>query len=36
VFNRYHSETGMLRYIRQLSDKDLALDRSMIPWARAP
>ncbi|MEO0003462.1 MAG: hypothetical protein RLZZ22_1154, partial [Pseudomonadota bacterium] len=31
VFNRYHSETGMLRYIRALSDKDLALDRSMIP-----
>jgi len=31
VFNCYHSETGMLRYIRQLSDKDLALDRSMIP-----
>ena len=31
VFSRYHSETGMLRYIRQLSDKDLALDRSMIP-----
>ena len=31
MFNRYHSETGMLRYIRQLSDKDLALDRSMIP-----
>jgi len=31
VFNRYQSETGMLRYIRQLSDKDLALDRSMIP-----
>jgi glycine dehydrogenase len=31
VFNRYHSETGMLRYIRQLSDKDLALDRTMIP-----
>jgi glycine dehydrogenase len=31
VFNRYHSETGMLRYIRSLSDKDLALDRSMIP-----
>ena len=25
VFNRYHSETGMLRYIRQLSDKDLSL-----------
>jgi glycine dehydrogenase len=31
VFNRYHSETEMLRYIRSLSDKDLALDRSMIP-----
>ncbi len=31
VFNSYQSETGMLRYIRQLSDKDLALDRSMIP-----
>ena len=31
VFNTYHSETGMLRYIRSLSDKDLALDRSMIP-----
>ncbi|MFN3376643.1 MAG: aminomethyl-transferring glycine dehydrogenase [Burkholderiaceae bacterium] len=31
VFNAHHSETGMLRYIRQLSDKDLALDRSMIP-----
>ena len=31
VFNTHHSETGMLRYIRLLSDKDLALDRSMIP-----
>jgi glycine dehydrogenase len=31
VFNSYHSETGMLRYLRLLSDKDLALDRSMIP-----
>jgi len=31
VFDRHHSETGMLRYIRSLSDKDLALDRSMIP-----
>jgi glycine dehydrogenase len=31
VFNRYHSETEMLRYIRLLSDKDLALDRTMIP-----
>ena len=31
VFNTHHSETGMLRYIRMLGDKDLALDRSMIP-----
>ncbi|MDR3452340.1 MAG: aminomethyl-transferring glycine dehydrogenase [Rhodoferax sp.] len=31
VFNTHHSETGMLRYIRALSDKDLALDRCMIP-----
>ena len=31
VFNRYHSETEMLRYLRQLMDKDLALDRAMIP-----
>ena len=31
VFNSHHSETGMLRYMRMLSDKDLALDRSMIP-----
>ncbi len=31
VFNTHHSETEMLRYIRQLSDKDLALDRTMIP-----
>ncbi|HEV7577016.1 MAG TPA: glycine dehydrogenase (aminomethyl-transferring), partial [Caldimonas sp.] len=31
VFNRHHSETGMLRYLRGLADKDLALDRSMIP-----
>jgi glycine dehydrogenase len=31
VFNRHHSETAMLRYIRILSDKDLALDRTMIP-----
>jgi len=31
VFNTYQSETEMLRYIRQLSDKDLALDRTMIP-----
>lgn len=31
VFNRYHSETELLRYLRMLSDKDLALDRTMIP-----
>ena len=31
VFNTHHSETGMLRYLRLLADKDLALDRSMIP-----
>lgn len=31
VFNTHHAETAMLRYIRMLSDKDLALDRTMIP-----
>ncbi|WP_024804685.1 aminomethyl-transferring glycine dehydrogenase [Nocardia sp. BMG51109] len=31
AFTRYHTETAMLRYLRQLSDKDIALDRSMIP-----
>ena len=31
IFNTYHSETSMLRYIRALSDRDLALDRTMIP-----
>ncbi|KQV61616.1 aminomethyl-transferring glycine dehydrogenase [Duganella sp. Root336D2] len=31
TFNRYHSETEMLRYLRSLADKDLALDRTMIP-----
>ncbi|HPM69269.1 MAG TPA: glycine dehydrogenase (aminomethyl-transferring), partial [Piscinibacter sp.] len=31
VFNRFHSETDMLRYLRSLADKDLALDRTMIP-----
>ncbi|MCC7151174.1 MAG: aminomethyl-transferring glycine dehydrogenase [Rubrivivax sp.] len=31
VFNTHHSETEMLRYIRSLADKDLALDRTMIP-----
>ena len=31
VFNEHHSETAMLRFLRKLSDKDLALDRTMIP-----
>jgi glycine dehydrogenase len=31
VFERYHSEHEMLRYLRRLSDRDLALDRTMIP-----
>ncbi len=31
VFDRYHSEHEMLRYLRRLSDRDLALDRTMIP-----
>ena len=31
TFNKYQSETEMLRYLRKLSDKDIALDRAMIP-----
>jgi len=31
TFNRYHSETEMLRYLRRLADRDIALDRAMIP-----
>ena len=31
AFSRYRTETSMMRYLRELSDKDIALDRSMIP-----
>ncbi len=31
TFNRHHSETEMLRYLRRLADLDIALDRAMIP-----
>ncbi|WP_426805991.1 hypothetical protein, partial [Stenotrophomonas sp. SrG] len=31
VFNSHHSEHELLRYLRSLADKDLALDRTMIP-----
>ena len=31
VFRSYRSETSMLRYLRRLADRDIALDRSMIP-----
>jgi len=31
AFTRYRTETAMMRYLRGLADKDIALDRSMIP-----
>ncbi len=31
IFSLHHSETGMMRYLRQLEEKDLALNRAMIP-----
>jgi glycine dehydrogenase len=31
IFRRYRSETELLRYLRKLADRDLALDRAMIP-----
>ncbi len=31
VFHSYHSEVSLTRYIRRLSDRDIALDRAMIP-----
>ena len=31
IFNTLHNETAMMRYLRKLSDRDLALDRTMIP-----
>jgi glycine dehydrogenase len=36
VFNKYHSETEMMRYIKTLETRDISLAHSMIPWDPVP
>ncbi len=36
VFERYHSETEMMRYMRRLARRDIALDRALIPLVSCP
>src|SRR4029453_231151 len=36
AFTQYRTETEMMRYLRSLADKDIALDRSMIPLGSCP